>query len=1130
MRFRRVAEHPESSCLRILGRGIVPIVTAGLLSATAMPVWSAPSCGQTWPHAINVHGSDGNLDHKGQAWGIESNSANQGLLGAASGKVKGNGECYDSDDNLLNGCVADGPAESLGPPDFPALEDNNPPSRTVSSDETFTSDREFDSLTVENGATLTLSGPLQINAEGSVTIQGDGTVRVEGVDSGERTVVYAQNGLTADNGNVDVASAGTLELKVDTFTAENASDINCADPTGSGPDDPATPADKRVCGDTDGGVFVHSGSSLNLENSIARGALYADGNQGRITNQTNNGFRPLLQGAWTSGQVNVQQEADVVAGDIPPLTLCFSGGFHYAVIEPGSALTCEPADITIEAHADAETHEPTAPSDDTTIDVKARVVDGNSNPEWSNGSDTISYNFDGSETEETFSLDVNKDTTINIDLVEQSGTGTELSPDEDPNIVFSGSSLIFDPSINDQIAGKPSNQAPGDQTLQLKAVSCSGNTTSTDVFDGDKQVDWATECINPSDAGDGSVCPNNSDRQVVLDTEDVDPAFSGDAAIPSHPENQVDSYETRKEQFDDSIVNFALRHRDAGRIRLHARACTQNKAPSDCADNKLITAKSNPFDVRPFGFYLDFDPDADGVFDDRSANANCADQTSCAGDAGGDVFETAARDFPLKISAVVWAASDDGDDDGIPDTNQAIADNVLTPSFGQEDAAETLDLDQVLVAPGGGTAGTLSGGQGIGDPNDKAFSNGTIEVSGIAWDEVGIIDLEAALSDGQYLSVDGADVGTGDVLGTAPDVGRFIPARLGATGNEPAFEAFCRDSTDFTYLDQPFSYNVDPELTVTAYDADGGITDNYGAAFWQLPVPPELPNRSYTDESGAAATLTADRGSTSLSWADGGDDSLIGEDTATISGERLTYEREGLEAPFDAQVDLTVPAADLTDADGVCVAASGVCNTNEGDTGADFVFDGDDSTAEQDAITGTELRFGRLRIEDAFGPEIAPIEQRWQLDYWTGSTWSRNTDDTCTALSLADDVRLDPDADLTNSNDVAGDQDVDVTPGNGTTNIRDGELDVVGGEIVFDMAGGGRATVSYSPSGEGEGDRGWIEARARLATDFPHLIGDTDGDGTFGETDQEPVAGRVTFGIFAGQQEQIFRREVFPAP
>ena len=41
---------------------------------------------------------------------------------------------------------------------------------------------------------------------------------------------------------------------------------------------------------------------------------------------------------------------------------------------------------------------------------------------------------------------------------------------------------------------------------------------------------------------------------------------------------------------------------------------------------------------------------------------------------------------------------------------------------------------------------------------------------------------------------------------------------------------------------------------------------------------------------------------------------------------------------------------------------------------------------------------------------------------------------------------------------------------------------------------------------------------------------DTDGDGTFGEADQEPVSGRVTFGIFAGQEENIDRREVFPAP
>src|SRR5690606_15574511 len=49
-----------------------------------------------------------------------------------------------------------------------------------------------------------------------------------------------------------------------------------------------------------------------------------------------------------------------------------------------------------------------------------------------------------------------------------------------------------------------------------------------------------------------------------------------------------------------------------------------------------------------------------------------------------------------------------------------------------------------------------------------------------------------------------------------------------------------------------------------------------------------------------------------------------------------------------------------------------------------------------------EVRFGRLRLADAFGPETAPLPASFVTEYWDGSVWVQNTDDSCTQIAVAD--------------------------------------------------------------------------------------------------------------------------------
>lgn len=1096
---------------------------SGMLFALLVPIagHSAPSCNSTWPHVLNVHSKDGQIDHKGQAWGVDANGANEGLFGARAGKVNDQGDCFDTGDSLLAGCVGDGPAVSLGQPTFPAIGSNNPPAVTITSDATYSTDRELDSLTVTAGATLTLDGPIEINVANTVTVEDGATLRVIGIAAGTTATVYAQKAFAANAGNVDVQSDGTLEIKAGDFAADNGSDINCGPVVNS-----ATPG-KRTCGDTDGGVFVHSGSGINLDNSIGRGVFYGDGNEGRLQNQQGAGYQTLVQGAWTSGQVNTQPGTDVVAGDIPNQTLCTSGGFHYAVVDPGSGLTCDPLGITIEAHRDQTTHELVPPSDTTTIDVTARVVSGggNVNPRWSNGSSTISYNFDGSETSTTLALSVDKNSTINIDVQEDRGTASELSPDEDPDIVFTGSGLQFSPTIGSQIAGKPSNQAPGSQSLRLEALECKNNGTQTGVFNGSEEVEWAVECVNPSNGTSASICPN---KAVVLDTEPVDPGFAGNVTVPANAAGQVSTYTSHTEDFDGGVVDFALRYADAGRIRLHARACTdKSKSVANCQSQKLITGTSNVFTVRPFGFRLDFDPDGDGTFDDRAA-AGCGSQASCAADATGSVFATAGSNFPVQLAAVAWQSADDTDADGVPDSNQALSDNASTPSFGHESAPETADLAQVLAAPAGGSSGTLSGGQGIG-----GFAAGSATVSGVSWDEVGIIDLNAALSDNDYL-------GAGDVTGTAPNLGRFIPDRLTIADNDPAF----RDGTGmwgspFTYMGQAFTFDAlaTPQLDITAVNAAGATTRNYGgegttADFWKLGTP----GRSYTDAtSGVSAAFAVDTSAGTVSWLDGGGADTRadydGTGTLRISGDRFRYDRVGpgaKQVPFDALVDLQLAQAGLTDSDGVCFDpdTDGTCDP--------FTVDGDSGTAGRQPIggpaDGTELRYGRLVIDNAAGAEVAPLHLPVRAEFWNSGTWQTNAADTSTALALTElqlsnaaatvqpgpsDIVVDTDSFSEDGDDAHDPGETKIDTANTPVPVRLGQ----DAGSVTNAAG----TVSIVMLPPGAGNTGWAELEALLsAAGKPYLQYDWDDDGVL---DDNPV-GRATFGVYGGNRHWIHLRRL----
>jgi len=162
----------------------------------------------------------------------------------------------------------------------------------------------------------------------------------------------------------------------------------------------------------------------------------------------------------------------------------------------------------------------------------------------------------------------------------------------------------------------------------------------------------------------------------------------------------------------------------------------------------------------------------------------------------------------------------------------------------------------------------------------------------------------------------------------------------------------------------------------------------------------------------------------------------------------------------------------------------------------------------------TEIRYGRLFIDTGVGSELLPLAVPFEVQYYNGTAFVRNDLDSCTKI---DDVAADGEPDLILSNNVEAspqtDGDVLICPGGTSTmTLADNPVALGAGNLSFSAPGQGCtgfAAISVdlgvtSPPGQ---NKPWLQY-----------------DWNVDETNDNP-AGRVDFGIFAGQQQLIYTRE-----
>jgi len=147
-------------------------------------------------------------------------------------------------------------------------------------------------------------------------------------------------------------------------------------------------------------------------------------------------------------------------------------------------------------------------------------------------------------------------------------------------------------------------------------------------------------------------------------------------------------------------------------------------------------------------------------------------------------------------------------------------------------------------------------------------------------------------------------------------------------------------------------------------------------------------------------------------------------------------------------------------------------------------------------IGTTNIRFGRLKMDNAYGSELTALSSPLYTEYFNGSFFVLNIADNCTAINLAE-LRFN------------GDVNPEVAVGGGTSTATLANIPVASGQ----------AGLAFSAPAAG--NTGSIDISVNSL--FEWLKFDWDGDGSH---DNTPTS-RATFGLYKGNQKQIYFREVY---
>lgn len=497
--------------------------------------------------------------------------------------------------------------------------------------------------------------------------------------------------------------------------------------------------------------------------------------------------------------------------------------------------------------------------------------------------------------------------------------------------------------------------------------------------------------------------------------------------------------------FSSGVATISVSYSDVGIIALNAKDTSGIGEPGGSGDE--LIGGIVPFVVRPFGYdiQINTDPYAD--------------------DGNDAVFTSAGNTFVMTVRSVNWQAADDTDDNGIPDpfidtdangipdSGGDLSDNTVTPNIANTSGSVGYTPTALVVTNSNGVLGNTS--SNVTSFIAPGLANEATITFNQSWSEVGILQIDALTTN--FMS------GGENVTGQRINIGRFIPDNFLITS--PTIPTQCGA---FTYGGFADGINVGLNKngqtfpvsgTVTARNSANAATFNYAGVFAKLTAA-GFSVQAYDDTAATNASGQVNFNPAALAF---------GAGVSNYSDTSSDYQFDSLIAPFNLRLDLTA-----TDSDGV---TSGISSSNS-----------------------FEVRLGRLRLIDTYGPETSDLEMRLNSEYFNGSGWQINAADSCTTYIQTDAAF---DAATYTDNLSAGETSI-FSPAT-TQTLANGVSSIANG-IWFSAPGNnnyGSVIVNYNTA-----TQGWLGF-------------DWDNDNNL-----EQPSGLLSFGYYRGSDRVIYWREV----
>lgn len=488
--------------------------------------------------------------------------------------------------------------------------------------------------------------------------------------------------------------------------------------------------------------------------------------------------------------------------------------------------------------------------------------------------------------------------------------------------------------------------------LRLQAVK-NNNGVCEGVFINDKEISFSQENIDPSGSGGLSFSINGNDIAKYSNLTPITLNFG------------VDSIAT---------IPIPIYH-DAGEIRLHA---------DYNAGGIALSGISNSFWVSPAELVLSASV--------GTTQLNGASAIATPTHKAGENFDLSVRALnSLGLTTPNYSP-------GQIQLKLARTGPILSNSV---DGALSYGLSASMPSSIGSVFQNVTLGN---------FAAGVSTFNAAQYSEVGLLNLD--VQDSNY--------GNANIVvsASAINIGRFVPDHFKQTvAQDGLFQATCDSRIAFAaYSGQKdeanssigaISYLSNPILAITAYNKQGNITQNYvedsqGSAndFMKLSA------------SGVIVTLPSE------------DQLAVGLDTTKLPlmanmNTGILSQNDLTALPNIVALPKGVVHYQLSDNDNFFYIRSANALVSPFTSDIDFAItmirdtDNVNSIATVDASpTGVEIRFGRLVLENSFGPETSNFAQAMQLEHYDGTDFTVSSDNNCSTydaskMSLTN-ISLDP--------------------------------------------------------------------------------------------------------------------------